>query len=183
MGNIASGGAAGGISIMVVYPLDFVRTRLAADVGRKKDREFKGAIDCCNKIMKSDGITGFYRGINVAFWGMIAYRGWYFGMYDTGKTYLWEDYKKASLLEVSMFAQFVTGSASIIFYPFDTVRRRLMMNSGREKGEAKLYDNSIDCMRKIYKNEGPLAFYKGCLSNLIRSMGGGFVLVLYDKMG
>jgi len=32
-GNCASGGAAGATSLTVVYPLDFARTRLAADVG------------------------------------------------------------------------------------------------------------------------------------------------------
>merc|ERR1712084_34369 len=40
MGNMASGGAAGATSLTVVYPLDFGRTRLAADVGSGKDREF-----------------------------------------------------------------------------------------------------------------------------------------------
>jgi len=34
MGNILSGGAAGATSLMVVYPLDFSRTRLAADMGK-----------------------------------------------------------------------------------------------------------------------------------------------------
>lgn len=46
MGNMASGGAAGATSLTVVYPLDFARTRLAADVGSGKDREFNGLVDC-----------------------------------------------------------------------------------------------------------------------------------------
>ena len=36
LGNMASGGAAGATSLMFVYPLDFARTRLAADVGKGK---------------------------------------------------------------------------------------------------------------------------------------------------
>lgn len=32
--NLASGGAAGATSLCFVYPLDFARTRLAADVGK-----------------------------------------------------------------------------------------------------------------------------------------------------
>ncbi|TFH48379.1 MAG: hypothetical protein E4G89_06395, partial [Methanothrix sp.] len=39
MGNMASGGAAGATSLCFVYPLDFARTRLAADVGSGGDRE------------------------------------------------------------------------------------------------------------------------------------------------
>jgi solute carrier family 25 (adenine nucleotide translocator) protein 4/5/6/31 len=45
-GNCLSGGAAGGVSSCFTYPLDFGRTRLAADVGSGKNREFKGLTDC-----------------------------------------------------------------------------------------------------------------------------------------
>jgi len=51
MGNMASGGAAGATSLCVVYPLDFARTRLAADVGDAEGkREFNGLVDCLKKI-------------------------------------------------------------------------------------------------------------------------------------
>jgi hypothetical protein len=42
-----------------VYPLDFARTRLAADVGRDQNsREFRGLTDCIKKIVKHDGPRG-----------------------------------------------------------------------------------------------------------------------------
>ncbi len=34
MGNILSGGLAGGTSLLIVYPLDFARTRLGTDIGK-----------------------------------------------------------------------------------------------------------------------------------------------------
>jgi solute carrier family 25 (adenine nucleotide translocator) protein 4/5/6/31 len=34
LGNLASGGLAGASSLLFVYPLDFARTRLAADIGK-----------------------------------------------------------------------------------------------------------------------------------------------------
>merc|ERR1712198_591937 len=74
-GNLASGGAAGATSLCFVYPLDFARTRLAADVGKGgKEREFKGLGDCLVKISKSDGIRGLYLGFNVSVQGIIIYR-------------------------------------------------------------------------------------------------------------
>merc|ERR1712079_500614 len=52
-GNLAAGGAAGATSLMIVYPLDFARTRLGADVGKAAaDREFKGLFDCIAKSYK-----------------------------------------------------------------------------------------------------------------------------------
>lgn len=85
-GNLASGGAAGATSLCFVYPLDFARTRLAADVGKSgTEREFKGLGDCLVKITKSDGLRGLYQGFNVSVQGIIIYRAAYFGVYDTAK--------------------------------------------------------------------------------------------------
>jgi len=78
-----------------------------------------------------------------------------------------------------MVAQLVTNSSGWLSYPLDTVRRRMMMSSGR--GTA-LYNSTWDCFVKIYKNEGGLKpFYKGALSNIFRGVGGALVLVLYDE--
>jgi len=60
LGNMASGGAAGAASLCFVYPLDFARTRLAADIGSKAEREFTGLNNCLSKIFKTDGIFGLY---------------------------------------------------------------------------------------------------------------------------
>ena len=52
-GNLASGGAAGATSLLIVYPLDFARTRLGADVGKAAaDREFKGTQILLYKLCK-----------------------------------------------------------------------------------------------------------------------------------
>jgi solute carrier family 25 (adenine nucleotide translocator) protein 4/5/6/31 len=57
VGTLISGGIAGSIGLLFVYPLDFSRTRLGVDVGKAAgDREFNGLMDCCMKIFKKDGI-------------------------------------------------------------------------------------------------------------------------------
>ena len=76
-------------------------------------------------------------------------------------------------------AQAVTAVAGVASYPFDTVRRRLMMQSGRAE---KLYNGTADAWVKIARNEGMSAFFKGAWSNVIRGAGGAFVLVLYDEL-
>merc|ERR1711957_690438 len=127
MGNMASGGAAGATSLCFVYPLDFARTRLAADVGDAEGRrEFNGLVDCLKQIMAKDGVNGLYQG---------------FGLFDTGKVLLLGD--KPSMLLTFGLGQMVTVTAGIISYPLDTVRRRLMMTSGSKE---KLYNGTIDCM-------------------------------------
>lgn len=181
VGNLASGGAAGATSLCFVYPLDFARTRLAADVGKVGGgREFKGLGDCLSKITKSDGIKGLYRGFGVSVQGIIIYRAAFFGFYDTAKGIL-PDPKNTPLVVSWAIAQTVTTVAGIISYPFDTVRRRMMMQSGRSKAEI-IYKSTAHCWVTIMKQEGGGAFFKGAFSNVLRGTGGAFVLVLYDEL-
>lgn len=176
-GNLASGGAAGATSLCFVYPLDFARTRLAADVGKSvTQREFKSLRDCLMKTAKSDGIRGLYQGFSISVQGIFIYRAAYFGVYDTAR-----DMLPDHILVNWMIAQSVTAVAGTICYPFDTVKRRMMMQSGRRKADI-MYRGTIDCWLKIFKEEGPKAFFKGAWSNVLRGIGGAFVLVFYDEV-
>jgi len=90
MGSLLSGGLAGSIGLLFVYPLDFARTRLGVDVGKAaNEREFSGLWNCCAKILKADGIQGLYRGFGISVTGIFVYRALYFGGYDAGKTFIW----------------------------------------------------------------------------------------------
>jgi solute carrier family 25 (adenine nucleotide translocator) protein 4/5/6/31 len=177
-GNLASGGAAGATSLCFVYPLDFARTRLAADVGKGSTREFKGLGDCLVKIAKSDGPIVLYRGFFVSVQGIIIYRAAYFGMFDTAKMVFAAD-KKLNFFMAWGIAQVVTVGSGILSYPWDTVRRRMMMQSGRKD---ILYKNTWDCAVKIVQNEGMGAMFKGALSNVFRGTGGALVLAIYDEI-
>lgn len=178
-GNLASGGAAGATSLLFVYPLDFARTRMAVDVGKGKDRQFTGLAQCIGSIYKKDGFRGVYQGFNISVAGIIVYRAAYFGGFDTAKSMLIRDPKKATFWQNWAIAQVVTTGAGIISYPFDTVRRRMMMQAGR--GEV-LYTSSIDCWRKLAAAEGYRAFFKGAFSNILRGTGGALVLAFYDEI-
>jgi len=177
--NLASGGAAGATSLLFVYPLDFARTRLAADVGKGSQRQFTGLVDCIGKIYKSDGFKGVYQGFGVSVVGIVVYRAAFFGFYDTIKGVLVKDPKTAPFWLSFLVGQIVTSGAGIISYPFDTVRRRMMMQSGR--GDV-LYRNTMHCFYKIAREEGSSAFFKGAGSNVLRGTGGALVLALYDEI-
>jgi solute carrier family 25 (adenine nucleotide translocator) protein 4/5/6/31 len=77
--------------------------------------------------------------------------------------------------------QVVTTVAGIVSYPFDTVRRRMMMQSGRPVAE-RTYSSTAHCWATILKTEGGSAFFKGAFSNVLRGTGGALVLVLYDEI-
>jgi len=175
--NVASGGAAGALSLFFVYSLDYARTRLANDTKSSKkgggERQFNGLVDVYRKTLQSDGIAGLYRGFVVSCVGIVVYRGFYFGLYDTVKPMVGKD--------VGFWVSFglgyaVTVSAGLASYPLDTIRRRMMMTSGAKEK----YNGSIDCARKIVKNEGVASLFKGAGANILRGMAGAGTLAGFD---
>jgi len=174
--NIASGGAAGTMSLLFVYSLDFARTRLANDAkGKGGERQFNGLIDVYVKTLKSDGIQGIYRGFTISAVGIFIYRGMYFGMFDTLKPLLVG--KDGSVFASFILGWAVTVTAGLMSYPIDTIRRRMMMTSG---GAVK-YKGSIDCAVQIMKNEGFMSMMKGAGANILRGVAGAGVLAGFDK--
>jgi len=181
--QMASGGLAGAGSLCIVYPLDYARTRLASDVGSGK-RDFKGLADCLVKTASGPrGPLALYNGFGVSVAGIIPYRGVYFGLYDSlRERNPWK--KELGLVGIASkfcVAQTTAIAAGYASYPFDTIRRRLQMQSEKPK-EAWVYNGTLHCLRKILADEGVRALFKGAGANALRTVGSAMVLVLYDQL-
>jgi solute carrier family 25 (adenine nucleotide translocator) protein 4/5/6/31 len=180
LGNLASGGAAGSVSLFFVYSLDYARTRLTNDLKSAKkggQKQFNGLIDVYKKTLASDGIAGLYRGFVISCVGIIIYRGLYFGIYDSVKPSLPKNLKD-NLMVNFLLGWGVTVGAGLASYPIDTIRRRMMMTSG----EGEKFKGSIDCAQKLLAKEGVGSFFKGAGANIRRGVAGAGVLALYDRM-
>lgn len=217
--SFLSGGLAGGTVTTTLYPIEFVRTRLAMDVGRgtaDAPRKYPGGMrDVCRIIWRADGWKGFYQGYGVALAGVVLYRALHLGGYDAIKTEIL--HRRGHLVASDHFrivdersnrgkrkrpdttdeaaqklptgltigerflaAQIVSIVAGTLCYPIDSVRRRLMMQAGLPCGE-RMYSNSLNCFHKILKTEGVRGFYYGIGPNLVRSFGAALLLVFYDE--
>mmetsp|Transcript_2212 Transcript_2212/g.3489 ORF Transcript_2212/g.3489 Transcript_2212/m.3489 type:complete len:305 (+) Transcript_2212:84-998(+) len=183
MTNMASGGLAGAGSLCIVYPLDYARTRLASDVGSGQ-KSFNGLADCLIKTARGpSGVLGLYNGFGVSVAGIIPYRGVYFGMFDSlmGLNPYGKEKGPIALLSKFAIAQTTAITAGYASYPFDTVRRRLQMQSEKPKSEWQ-YKGTMDCFAKIAKEEGMGAMFKGAGANALRTVGSALVLVLYGEI-
>jgi len=182
-GNMASGGLAGALSLVFVYPLDYARTRLANDAKSSKkggsgERQFNGLVDVFTKTMAADGLVGLYRGFMVSCVGIIVYRGCYFGFYDSLKPVVLTGQLKNNFFASFALGWAVTITAGLASYPLDTVRRRMMMTSG----EAVKYKSSWDCASQVIKKEGVSSLFKGAGANVLRGIAGAGVLSGFDKI-
>jgi solute carrier family 25 (adenine nucleotide translocator) protein 4/5/6/31 len=86
-------------------------------------------------------------------------------------------------LEDSFLGSFLLGwgctiAAGLASYPFDTVRRRMMMTSG----EAVKYRDATHCLREVMAREGWQSLFKGAGANILRAVAGAGALAGYDRL-
>ncbi|GMY15474.1 ADP,ATP carrier protein ER-ANT1 [Fagus crenata] len=180
-GNVASGSAAGATTSLFLYHLDYARTRLGTDASVchvNGQRQFKGLLDVYSKTFSSDGIIGLYRGFGASIMGITLYRGMYFGLYDTMKPIV-----LVGPFEGNFFASFLLGwsittVSGVCAYPFDTLRRRMMMTSG----QPVKYRNAMHAFREIIRHEGFTALFRGVTANMLLGVAGAGVLAGYDQL-
>lgn len=179
-GNLVSGGAAGAASSVFVYSLDYARTRLSADArsaGAGGQRQYSGLVDVYKQTLRTDGVLGLYRGFVPNIAGIIVYRGFYFGGYDTIKETFLTGKLQGNFFAATAVGWACTTTAAMASYPLDTIRRRMMMTSGT----ATHYKNFVDAARQIVAKEGAKMLFAGAGANVIRGLAGAVVLALYDQ--
>ena len=74
--------------------------------------------------------------------GVGIFRATYFGIFDSLK------WKVDSYLKLLAIGYWATFTAIVFTYPSDTIRRRLMMTSGKNYK----YEGFLDCCIKVFKS-------------------------------
>jgi solute carrier family 25 (mitochondrial adenine nucleotide translocator), member 4/5/6/31 len=180
--KLFSGGFAGAVANTICYPFDFARTRLASDV-KKGGGQFNGIADCIMTTVKSQGITGLYTGWSVTVAGAFVYRAGQLGCFKQIQDMNPYKKDKGALGGLSTFAA-VTAARTVVMpfnYPFDTVRRRMMLQSEKPVAE-RMYKGSVHCFTEVLKKEGMAGMYKGMVPEVFRGVGGSLVIVAYDRI-
>jgi solute carrier family 25 (adenine nucleotide translocator) protein 4/5/6/31 len=187
--SLTSAALGGATAMTVLYPLGLMRTKLALDMGQEGTGRVypNGMRDVLVRSVSTNGITSLYRGYSVALVSVTIYRMIHLGGYDYVKWVLQEQQQQQQQeqqLKTDLpfgqrlaVAQMVTIVASTVHYPFDSVRRRLMMQADNP---VRRYGGSYDCFRQVVTHEGVRGLYHGLGTSYVRSVGGSLLLVSYD---
>jgi len=145
--------------------------------------KFKGIGDCIMTTVRQQGITGLYTGWLVTCMGAFVYRAGQLGLFKQIQDLNPYQKDKGTLGAVSSFlAVTIARSAVMPFnYPFDTIRRRMMLQSEKPVAE-RTYKGSWDCFKQVLQKEGTKGMYKGMVPELFRGVGGSVVVVAYDRI-
>ncbi|KAI0133497.1 mitochondrial carrier domain-containing protein [Xylariales sp. AK1849] len=164
--QFAAGAVAGVSEILIMYPLDVVKTRVQLQTGKGTGVDsYNGMLDCFQKIIKHEGASRLYRGITAPILMEAPKRATKFAANDEwGK--FWR--KTFGVEKMNQSLSVLTGASagateSFVVVPFELVKIRL-----QNKASAHLYSGPLDVVSKTIKNEGILALYNGLESTMWR---------------
>lgn len=174
--QFAAGAVAGVSEILVMYPLDVVKTRVQLQsnvVTSAAEERYNGMFDCFRKIVKNEGFSRLYRGISAPILMEAPKRATKFAANDSwGSFYrgLFGAQKQTQSLAVLTGAT-AGATEAFVVVPFELVKIRL-----QDRASAGKYNGMLDVVRKIIATEGPLAMYNGLESTLWRHIlwNGGY---------
>ncbi|KYN42451.1 Calcium-binding mitochondrial carrier protein Aralar1, partial [Trachymyrmex septentrionalis] len=160
-GEIVSGACAGGSQVIFTNPLEIVKIRLqvAGEIaGGSKVRAWT--------VVKELGLFGLYKGARACFLRDVPFSAIYFPMYAHTKARLADEGGYNTPLSLLVSGAIAGVPAAALVTPADVIKTRLQVVA--REGQTT-YNGLLDCARKIFKEEGARAFWKGATARVFRS--------------
>ncbi|KAG7383511.1 hypothetical protein PHYPSEUDO_003604 [Phytophthora pseudosyringae] len=190
---VTAGSLAGGLSLVVAYPLDIVRARYMVQMGKHRYTSIYEAVATMYKV---DGVRSFSRGLVPSLLGTLPYTGIGFSLNERFKIWALELQRRRleqkcdthapepSLNPLTKFgcSYFAACIAQTSTYPMDTIRRRIQTDGYVSGTKVKMqYTGVIATARIIMAREGWQGLFKGVSVNWMRSpVSTGISLTTYD---
>ncbi|KAK6504144.1 hypothetical protein TWF506_002352 [Arthrobotrys conoides] len=143
--DIAYGSFAGMVGKFIEYPFDTVKVRL------QTQNHFKGPLDCFTQGLKSDGITGLYRGIAPPLVGAAAENAGLFFSYTISQNVIrksfypsYDSEQKLPMPALVTCGAIAGASCSLILTPIELIKCKMQVQAVHPPSESTTSTNNIN---------------------------------------
>ncbi|KAH9452512.1 hypothetical protein MJO28_008571 [Puccinia striiformis f. sp. tritici] len=164
-----AGGLAGVVSQVLIYPIETLKTQLMSSTINESFQGRALLIYTIQKLNKTGGIRGYYKGLLAATMGVFPYSAIDMSAFEALK----RAYQRASGSdeETGVLATLLCGAISggvgaTIVYPLNVVRTRLQAQG--TPYHPQRYTGIRDCIRRTYSRERWFGFYRGLAPSLLK---------------
>jgi len=182
--HMVAGMSGGVVSTLILHPLDLLKIRFAVDDGTAGKSNHIG--QAVKNIVRSEGLSGLYRGVvpNTVTAGSAW--GSYFLFYQTFKSHLQGGQGHVQLAPTEhLVAASQAGLLTLVLTnPITVVKTRLCLQQKSKDlfDKSKNYKGMGDAFYKIIKNEGLGGLYKGFVPGLFGVIHGAIQFMAYEDL-
>ncbi|XP_069768691.1 mitochondrial adenyl nucleotide antiporter SLC25A24-like isoform X2 [Narcine bancroftii] len=172
--QLLSGAAAGAVSRTGTAPLD--RLKVLMQVHSSKSNQMN-VYSGFKQMLKEGGVTSLWRGNGMNVVKIAPETAIKFMAYEQFKKLLASDCRNVKTHERFLAGSLAGATAQTSIYPMEVLKTRMAL---RKTGQ---YSGLADCVKKILKNEGLIAFYKGYIPNILGIIPyAGIDLAIYETL-
>lgn len=178
--HFVGGGLAGITAATSTYPLDLVRTRLAAQTNFTY---YRGIGHALQTIIKEEGLLGLYKGLGTTLLTVGPNIAISFSVYESLRSFWMSNRPDDSTVAVSLACGSLSGIASsTATFPLDLVRRRKQLEGAG--GRARVYNTGLfGTFKHIFRTEGLRGLYRGILPEYYKVVPGvGICFMTYETL-
>ncbi|CAN6715687.1 unnamed protein product [Malus baccata var. baccata] len=178
--HFLGGGMAGLTAASATYPLDLVRTRLAA---QRNALYYRGIGHAFHTICREEGFWGLYKGLGATLLGVGPSIAISFSVYEALRSFWQSQRPNDSTVVVSLACGSLSGIASsTATFPLDLVRRRMQLEGAG--GRARVYNTGLlGTLRHITRTEGLRGLYRGIMPEYYKVVPSvGIVFMTYETL-
>ncbi|GLT43804.1 hypothetical protein SLA2020_177350 [Shorea laevis] len=178
--RFVSGGLAGITAASATYPLDLVRTRLAAQTNVIY---YRGIWHALQAICREEGMLGLYKGLGATLLGVGPNIAITFSAYETLRSFWQSQRPNDSTFVVTLACGSLSGIASsTATFPLDLVRRRKQLEGAG--GRPRVYTTGLfGTFKHILQTEGMRGLYRGILPEYYKVVPGvGICFMTYETL-
>eukprot|EP00118_Oscarella_pearsei_P004242 m.17797 g.17797 ORF g.17797 m.17797 type:complete len:302 (+) comp27555_c0_seq4:82-987(+) len=168
-------------------PIDLFKSKMQVQVIRTAQGQpalYRNVFHCGYTVTKQFGLRGFYQALGATMLRNVPANSIFFGFYEISRKF-WtpeggtvSDLSPGALLFSGAFGGFFYW---ILTYPTDVIKSSMQADDSVKS--RRKYSGIIDCVRKLYKEEGLRRFFRGLSPCLMRSLPANAVMfVTVEKM-
>ncbi|KAG6624446.1 mitochondrial carrier protein CoAc1-like [Carya illinoinensis] len=190
--ELIAGGAAGAFAKTAVAPLERIKILLQT---RTKGFHSLGVFQSLKKLLKHEGVQGFYKGNGASVIRIVPYAALHFMAYEQYRCLILDNYSalgSGPLIDLLAGAA-AGGTAVLCTYPLDLARTKLayqVVESGgsinyhmKNNHAQPAYNGIRDVLRSVYKQGGMRALYRGVGPTLIGILPyAGLKFYIYEEL-
>ncbi|KAG0049804.1 hypothetical protein BGZ83_005392 [Gryganskiella cystojenkinii] len=169
--KLGAGAVAGIVGVLIVYPLDMVKTRLQ---NQKKDAfgklQYRGGVDCFKQVIAKEGARGLYRGIVPNLIGITPEKAIKLAVNDFAREY-WAERTNVSedklAIQYGMLAGATAGLCQVIATnPMEIVKIQMQVAGSQKLEPGATRPTAMG----IVRNLGLRGLYRGTPATLMRDV-------------